>query len=124
MSGYVSAAYFFMISIQAFWFVAFAVAERIATSPFSPICSAMMSIWLLAMPSALAWLMNRSRQSGLVSESKVMTLVPADWASLMALQMAFGSFAEMTSALTPCCAAVLMYCTCASGLAVSGPTSW
>src|SRR6476661_7578731 len=109
----------FIISIQAFWFVAFALADRMAISPASPICWEIRSIWLLAMPSALAWLMNRSRQSGLVSESNVMTFVPADWASLIALQMAFGSFAEMTSALTPCCAAVLMYCTCASGLAVS-----
>ena len=64
-------------SIQAFWFVALAVADRIAISPSSPICSAIRSTWTLAMPSALAWLTNRSRQSGSVSESKVTTLVPA-----------------------------------------------
>ena len=34
--------------------------------------------------------------------------------------MAVGSLAETTSALTPCWAAVLMYCTWASGLAASG----
>ena len=61
------------------------------------------------MPSAVAWLMNRSRQSGLVSESNVTTLVPASRASLSAPQMAFGSLAETTMPSTPCWAAVLMY---------------
>ena len=37
--------------------------------------------------------------------------------------MALGSLADTTSALTCCWAAVLMYCTCASGLASCGPTS-
>ena len=67
----------FISSIQAFWLVALAAAERIATSPASPICSAIMSTCALAMPSAAAWLMKRSRHSGSVSESKVTTLVPA-----------------------------------------------
>jgi hypothetical protein len=42
---------------------------------------------------------------------------------LSADPIALGSLAETTRALTPCCAAVLMNGTCASGLAVSGPTS-
>ena len=49
-----------------------------------------------AMPSAVAWLMNRSRHSGLVSESKVTTFTPASRASLSASQIASGSFAETT----------------------------
>src|SRR3569623_3823479 len=36
--------------------------------------------------------------------------------------MAVGSLAEMSIALACCCAAGLMYCTWASGLAVCGPT--
>ena len=76
--------------------------------PASPICSVIRSTWTFAMPSAVAWLMNRSRQSGLVSESKVTTLTPASRASLSASQMASGSLAETTSAPTPCWAAVWM----------------
>ena len=37
-SGFLSSS--FMTLIQAFWFVAFAVAERIAISPLPPICLA------------------------------------------------------------------------------------
>ena len=72
------------------------------------------------MPSAVAWLMNRSRHSGSVSESKVTTLTPASRASLSASQIAVGSLAETTSASTPCWAAVLMNGTCASGVPVVG----
>ena len=75
------------------------------------------------MPSAVAWLMNRSRHSGSVSESNVTTLTPASRASFNASQIAVGSLAETTSASTPCWAAVLMNGTCASGDAASGPTS-
>src|SRR6478735_8608579 len=75
------------------------------------------------MPSAVAWLMKRSRHSGLVSESNVTTFVPASRASSSASQIASGSLADTTSAFTPCCAAVLMNWTWASGVAVSGPTS-
>ena len=95
-------------SFQAFWFVALAVAERMATSPSSPICSAIRSPCTFAMPAASAWLMNRSRQSALVSESNVTTLVPASRASFSASQMAFGSFAATSRAERPCWAAVLM----------------
>jgi hypothetical protein len=112
-----------MSSIQAFWFVAFALADRMATLPAPPICSAMRSTWLLAMPSALAWLTYRSRQSSEVSESKVTTFVPASRASLMASQIALGSFGGDDEGVHALLRAVLMYCTCASGLASCGPTS-
>ncbi len=75
------------------------------------------------MPSARGLVDEEVAALGSVSESKVTTLVPASRASLSASQMALGSLAETTSALTPCWAAVLMYCTCASGLASCGPTS-
>ena len=112
-----------IVAIHAFWLVALALADRIAISPEPPICSATSSSCTFAMPSEVAWLMNRSRHSGSVSESNVTTLVPASRASLSASQIADGSLADTISAPTPCWAAVLMYCTCASGLAVSGPTS-
>ncbi len=75
------------------------------------------------MPSGVAWLMYRSRHPTLVSESKVTTFVPADMACWIALHGALGSSAEITSAFTPCWAAVLMKETWPSGVAVSGPTS-
>ena len=62
------------MSIHAFWLVALAAADRMAISPLPPICSEISSSCLAAMPSAVAWLMNRSRQSGLVSASKVIDL--------------------------------------------------
>ena len=111
-----------MRSIHAFWLVALADAERIATSPESPICSAIMSTSTLAIPSAVAWLTKMSRQSGLVSASNVTTLVPAFCALLIESHSAFGSFAESTIALVCFCASVSMYWTCASGLPSCGPT--
>src|SRR5690348_4570390 len=99
MFGWLAARSFFIVAIQAFWFVALAAAERIAISPESPISLAIMSTWTLAMPSAVAWLTNRSRQPGPVSESNVTTFEPADMACLMASHGALGSSAEMTSAL-------------------------
>ena len=99
----------FIISIQAFWLVAFAVADRIAISPPSaPIASEISLIWILAMPSAVAWLMNRSRHVGLVSESKVTTFAPAWRASLSAPQMASLSLADTTMTSVFCCDNVLM----------------
>ena len=43
MFGWLAARSFFIRSIQAFWLVALAVADRIAISPASPICLAIMS---------------------------------------------------------------------------------
>ncbi len=108
MFGWFAASSFFIISIQAFWLVALAEADRIAISPASPISEAMMSTWTLAMPSAVAWLMNRLRQSAVVSESKVTTFTPAVMASFRASQIAALSLAETRSAPTCCCVAVLM----------------
>src|SRR6476661_3832565 len=116
--GWLAARSVFIMAIHEFWFVAFALADRIAISPLSPIALATMSTSTLAMPSAVAWLMKRSRYWGSVSESKVTTLVPAFLAWVSASPMAFGSLAETTRALTCCWAAVLMYWTCASGVAV------
>src|SRR6476646_4978194 len=122
MFGWLAASSFFIVAIQAFWLVALAAADRIAISPESPMSWAIMSTCTLAMPSAVAWLMNTSRQSGLVSESKVTTLMPADMACLRASQGADGSSEEMTMALVPCWVAVLMNGTWPSGVAVCGPT--
>jgi hypothetical protein len=58
-----------MNSIQVFWFVALAVAERIAISPLWSIMSASNWTWLRPISSELAWLMKRSRQSLEASES-------------------------------------------------------
>ena len=52
MFGWLVDSSVFISSIQAFWLVALAEADRIATSPESPICSAIMSTCTLAMPSA------------------------------------------------------------------------
>src|SRR5580765_7306195 len=120
MFGWLAARSFFIIAIHAFWLVALAAADRIAISPESPICLAIMSTCTLAMPSAVAWLTNTSRQSGLVSESKVTTLMPADIACLSASHGADGSSEEITIALVPCCVAVLMNGTWPSGVAVCG----
>ena len=108
MFGWSLASSAFILSIHAFWLVAFAAAERIAISPESPICFAIRSTCTLAMPSDVAWLTKMSRHEVSVSESKVTTLTPAERAWLSESQMAFGSFAETTSAPTPCCVAVLM----------------
>src|SRR6478736_5585794 len=97
--GWFAARSFFITSIHAFWLVALALAERIAISPASPIWSAIMSTWTLAMPSVLAWLTNTSRQDGSVSESKVTTLVPASLAWFSESHSALGSLAETTIAL-------------------------
>src|SRR5438128_1886718 len=102
MWGYLEASSFFMIAIQAFWLVALAAALRMAISPDLPISLAMRSTSTWAMPWAVAWLTNRSRHPGPVSESKVTILVPADIACLIASHGALGSSAEITSALMPC----------------------
>src|ERR1041384_5232286 len=66
----------FMTSIQAFWFVAFGVADRIAISPpLGPACSEVIFTSDSPMPCVVAWLMNASRQSLLASESNVTTLI-------------------------------------------------
>ena len=66
-----------MTLIQAFWLVAFAVAERIAISPSSPICLAIDSTWTSPMSFVVAWLTNTLRASGAMSESMRDDLDPA-----------------------------------------------
>src|SRR6201991_4582133 len=111
-----------MKSIQVFWFVAFGVAERIAMSPPSGICLASSCTSERPRSSAAAWLMNRSRPSGAVSESYVTTLMPAARAFCSAGTTAFGSLAEMTIASCFCVVSVLMYDTCDDAVASDGPT--
>ena len=57
-----------MYPIQAFWFVAEAVADTIAMSPVWFSCLASTSTSLVPICAVDAWLMNRSRQVG-ASES-------------------------------------------------------
>src|SRR5690242_8736006 len=98
-SGFFSSS--FMTAIQAFWFVAFGVADRIAISPSPPACSAAILTSDSPMPWVVAWLMNASRQSLLASESNEMTLILAARAWFSDGQTAFGSFAAIT--MTSCC---------------------
>ena len=77
-------------SIQAFWLVALAAARGSRSRRSRRSARRSCSTWALAMPSASAWLTNRSRHSGSVSESKVTTLTPASRASLSASQIAVG----------------------------------
>ena len=67
----------FMTLIQAFWFVALAVAERIAISPLSPICLAIDSTWFSPTSCVVTWLTNTLRASGATSESIADDLDPA-----------------------------------------------
>ena len=90
-----------MTSIQAFWFVAFGVAERIAISPSPPASSFAILARLSPMPWVVAWLMNASRHSLAESESNVTTLMPAWRAWLSDGQTALGSLAATT--ITSCC---------------------
>jgi hypothetical protein len=66
----------FMTLIQAFWLVAFAVAERIAISPLLPICFAIDSTWFLPTSSVVTWLTKTLRASGATSESMATTFTP------------------------------------------------
>src|SRR4051812_35894707 len=97
-----------MYLIQVFWFVALAVAERIAMLPWLLICFA--SCWTSVRPrsSADAWLMNRLRPSGAVSESYVTTLMPEFIAFLSAGTTALASLAEIAIAPTFWVVSVLM----------------
>src|SRR3954469_22942432 len=98
-SGFFSSS--FITAIQAFWFVAFGVAERIAISPSPPACSLAILTRLSPMPWVVAWLMKASRQSLLASESNATMLMPAWRAWFSDGHTAFGSFAAMT--ITSCC---------------------
>ena len=112
-----------MYWIHVFWFVAFAVADRIATLPEPPVCSDTISSIVSATCLDSTWLMNRSRQSAEASESKVMTLLPAPLASFSAGHTASGSFAASTMTLVPAWTSELMNETCEEDDASSGPTT-
>jgi hypothetical protein len=66
----------FITSIQAFWLVALAVAERIAISPLLSICLAIDSTWFLPTSSVVTWLMKTLRASGATSESMPTIFTP------------------------------------------------
>ena len=53
-----------MTLIHAFWFVALAVADRIAIWPLLPICLAIDSTWFSPTSFVVTWLMNTLRASG------------------------------------------------------------
>ena len=110
--------------IHSFWFVAFAVADRMAISPLPPICSAISLVWISATSLATTWLMKTSRQSGLASESNATILAPAVRASPRAVQTASGSFAAITMTLVPAWVSALMKETWLDAEASSGPTTW
>src|SRR3954464_701823 len=93
--GFLSSS--FMYLIQVFWFVALAVAERIAIWPLPPICLAMRLTWPLPMSGADVWLMNTVRALGATSESIATTLTTRWAACLSAGATALGSLPAMIS---------------------------
>ena len=66
----------FITSIQAFWLVAFAVAERIAISPLPPITLEIDSTWFSPTSCVVTWLMKTLRASAATSESMPTILSP------------------------------------------------
>ena len=118
-SGFFSSS--FMNLIQVFWFVAFAVAERIAISPLPPICSAISLTWPSPMSCEEDWLMNSVRASGATSESIATTFTPRWAACLSAGATALGSLPAMISASGFCWTTELMSGTCEDAPASVGP---
>ena len=110
-----------MTLIQAFWLVAFAVADRIAISPLSPICLAIDSTWSLPTSSVVTWLMNTLRASGATSESMPTTFTPRCAACFSAGATALGSLPAMMIASGFCWTAVLMIGICVDAPASVGP---
>src|SRR3954453_21200089 len=90
--------------------------------PSGPICFASSCTCERPRSSAAAWLMNRSRPLGSVSESYVTTLMPCARALLSAGTTALGSLALITIASCFCVVSVLMYDTCDDAVASDGPT--
>src|SRR5919112_858952 len=111
----------FMTLIHAFWFVALAVAERIAISPLSPICLAIDSTWFWPTSWVVTWLTNTLRASGATSESMPTTVTPRFAACLSAGATAFGSFPAMMIASGFCWTAALMIEICDDAEASVGP---
>ena len=101
-----------MTLIHAFWFVALAVADRIAIWPLLPICLAIDSTWFSPTSFVVTWLMNTLRASGATSESIATTLMPRWAACLRAGATAFGSLPAMMIAFGFCWTIELMSGTC------------
>ena len=118
-SGFLSVS--FITSIHAFWFVAFAVAERIAISPLLPICLAIDSTWFSPTSCVVTWLTNTLRASGATSESMATTLTSRCAACLSAGATAFGSLPAMMIASGFCWTAALMIAICDDAPASVGP---
>src|SRR3954447_19042400 len=102
----------FMTLIHAFWFVALAVADRIAIWPLLPICLAMDSTWFSPTSFVVTWLTNTLRASGATSESIPTILIPFCAACLRAGATALGSLPAMMIAVGFCWAIELMSGTC------------
>src|SRR5260370_6938123 len=97
--------YFFhsclMYTIQAFWFVALAAADRMAIWPLLPISLASRSTSEVPICWVLAWLLNRWLGLGpqLTSESNATIFIPAAAAGLSDGHAADGSLPAMTISL-------------------------
>src|ERR1700721_4594738 len=100
MFGYLASSCF-MYTIQEFWLVALAAADKIAIWPLLLISLARMSTSEVPMVCVFAWLMNRwfGALPQLTSESNARILMPAAAAWFSDGQSAFGSFPAMTIAL-------------------------
>src|SRR3954465_4614333 len=102
----------FMTLIHAFWFVALAVADRIAIWPLSPICLAIDSTWFWPTSFVVTWLTNTLRAPGATSGSIATTLIPRCAACFSDGATAFGSLPAMMIAAGFCWAIELMSGTC------------
>src|SRR5258708_33869098 len=91
----------FMWTIQAFWFVALAAADRIAIWPLLPISLASRSTSEVPICWALAWLMNRwlGLLPQLTSEWNATILIPAEPAWVSGWHSWAGSWPPLTIAL-------------------------
>src|ERR1700760_612417 len=90
----------FMYTIQEFWLVALAAAERMATWPLLPISLARMSTSDVPMLAVSAWLTNRwsGLDPQLTSESNERILIPAEDACSSDGHSALGSLPAITIA--------------------------
>src|SRR5215216_5429136 len=111
----------FITLIHAFWFVALAVAERIAMSPLYPTCLPIDSTWFSPTSCVVTWLTNTLRASAATSESMPTTLMPRCAACLSAGATASGSLPAMMIASGFCWTAALMIEICDDALASVGP---
>src|SRR3954467_12441782 len=102
----------FMTLIHAFWFVAFAVADRIAIWPLLPICLAIDSTWFCPTSFVVTWLTNTLRASGGAAECIATAFTPRCAACFRPGVTAFGSLPAMMIAGGFCWTIELMIGTC------------